>query len=361
MEVMNETERPAGTVDCDVHVPVPDVGVLRGYMTPHWQDHLDVRGIGGLPQVPMADTLPIACRPEWRGADGSVTVDPATLSVRVLGGAQDRAILTSLCPVQMYHDAHLAAAFAAALNDHLVERWLDADPRFLGSLVVPLQNVDLAVTEIERRGGDPQIVQIVLLASGDRPYGDSVYHPVWRACMDQGLAVAIHAGSAEHLPPTASGWATYHYERYVDHALAFQGQLASFLANGTFRQFPDLRVVLQESGVSWLPAFGWRFGKFWRGARVETPWIDEVPMETLRRHVRLTTEPFDASVDASTIGRLIDHMGGPDMLLFASDHPHWHATQGDVLASCDPTLRKRIAVDNPRETYPKLTESMADA
>jgi predicted TIM-barrel fold metal-dependent hydrolase len=355
------TDRPAGMVDCDVHVPVPGIGVLRGHMTQHWQDHLTVRGIGGLPQMPMADTMPIACRPEWRGTDPRVTVDPVTLAGRVLGGPQDRAILTALCPVQMYHDAHLAAAFSAAVNDHLIEHWLDADPRFLGSLVVPLQNVDLAVAEIARRGNNPQIVQIVLLASGDRPYGDPVYHPVWRACLDRGLAVAIHAGNAEHLPPTASGWPTYHYERYVDHALAFQGQLASLLANGTFRQFPDLRIVLQESGVSWLPAFGWRFGKFWRGARVETPWIDEVPMATLRRHVRLTTAPFDAPGDTATIDRMIDHMGGPGMLLYASDHPHWHGAGGDVLAFCDPVLQKLIAVQNPRETFPKLAESMADA
>ena len=51
--------------------------------------------------------------------------------------------------------------------------------------------------------------------------------------------------------------------------------LNSLLVEGVFQKFPDLRVVLIESGVTWLPASIWRVNKTWRGVRsdaaLETP------------------------------------------------------------------------------------------
>ncbi len=44
-------------------------------------------------------------------------------------------------------------------------------------------------------------------------------------------------------------------------------------------KFPKLKVVLIESGVTWLPPYLWRLSKFWRGVRNEVPWIDRPPEE----------------------------------------------------------------------------------
>ena len=81
--------------------------------------------------------------------------------------------------------------------------------------------------------------------------------------------------------------------------------------------------MLLESGVTWLPPMMWRFGKDWRGIRTEVPWVQEVPAELIRRHVRLTMQPFDAPPDPADVGRAIDQMGSDEMLLFATDYPHW--------------------------------------
>ena len=42
-------------------------------------------------------------------------------------------------------------------------------------------------------------------------------------------------------------------------------------------KFPKLKVVLIESGVTWMPPYLWRLSKFWRGVRNEVPWIDRPP------------------------------------------------------------------------------------
>jgi predicted TIM-barrel fold metal-dependent hydrolase len=53
--------------------------------------------------------------------------------------------------------------------------------------------------------------------------------------------------------------------------------LNSLVTEGVFNKFPRLKVVLMESGVTWLPAYFWRINKTWRGVRAETPWLDRPP------------------------------------------------------------------------------------
>jgi predicted TIM-barrel fold metal-dependent hydrolase len=134
-----------------------------------------------------------------------------------------------------------------------------------------------------------------------------------------------------------------------------QAQLASLLSHGVFVSFPELKVVLIESGVSWLPAFCWRFSKFWRGLRIEVPWVDRAPIEIVREHVRLTLQPFDAPPSADAVGRLLEHLGSEDMLLFSSDYPHWQFDGDDALPDGFPeSLTSRLLTGNPHDTYARM-------
>ena len=111
-----------------------------------------------------------------------------------------------------------------------------------------------------------------------------------------------------------------------------QAQLASLMSHGVFVSFPRLKVVLIESGVSWLPAFCWRLSKFWRGLRIEVPWVDRAPVEIVREHVRLTLAAVRRAADGRRGRRAFcEHLGSDDMLLFSSDYPHWQFDGDDVL------------------------------
>ncbi len=48
------------------------------------------------------------------------------------------------------------AAFTTALNDWVTKEWPDREPRLRASIVVPLQSMEDAVAEIERRASDPR-------------------------------------------------------------------------------------------------------------------------------------------------------------------------------------------------------------
>src|SRR3546814_6487039 len=108
------------------------------------------------------------------------------------------------------------------------------------------------------------------------------------------LPVGIHAGSAYRTPVTPVGWPNYYPEEYAGQAQAFQQTLTSLICEGVFAKHPDLKVVMIESGFTWLPAHLWRLGKYWKGLRMEIPWVDRPPVEIVRDHVRFTLQPVDA-------------------------------------------------------------------
>ena len=262
--------------------------------------------------------------------------------------------------MQLLFSEDMGAGFARAVNDWMAAEWLDKEPRLRASIVVPMQNAELAVEEINRVAPDRRFVQILLLVMHDHPLGKRHYWPIYAAAEKHGLPVGIHAGSAYRHPVTPLGWPTYYTEDYAAQAPAFQAALSSLVCEGVFTKFPDLKVVLLESGFTWLPAHLWRLTKFWRGLRMEIPWVDRAPTDIVRSNVRLTTQPCDAPPTTEAFQRLLDHMGSDEMLLFSTDYPHWQFDGDAVLPEgLSRELVRKIMIDNPRDTYSRLTETVA--
>jgi hypothetical protein len=346
-------------IDCDVHPGVPGMQALLPYLDDHWRTSVVERGIDSLDSISYPPNAPLSARPDLRDAKGRAGMDAEALGAQVFDrwGA-GTAILNCLYGIQLVFDEYMASAFAGALNEWIARDWLDRDPRLRASIVVPLQNVEHAVDEIERRAADKRFVQILVLAMGETPLGRRQFWPIFAAAERHGLPIGIHAGSAYRHPVTALGWPTYYVEDYASQSQGFQSQTASLISEGVFAKFPGLKVVLIESGVTWVPAFLWRFSKFWRGLRSEIPWVDRTPAEIFRDHFRLTIQPFDAPDDAATVARTIEHLGSDDMLLYASDYPHWQFDGDQVLPrGLSPELRRKVMVENPRKIYSRLSPS----
>ncbi|MFT8247225.1 amidohydrolase family protein [Roseomonas sp. BN140053] len=345
-----------GAIDCDLHPTVPSIAALLPYLDEFWRDTVEERGLESLESASYPPGAPITARPDWRGPRGAAAATVEQLREQVLDRWSPRfGILNCLYGVQLLFDENLAAAFARALNDWVTAEWLDRDPRLRASIVVPVQNTELALAEIERRAADPRFVQVLVLAAGETPLGRRDHWPIYAACEKHGLPLGVHAGSGYRHPVTSLGWPSHYVEDYSSQSQAFQSQVASLICEGVFSKFPTLRVVLLESGVTWLPGFLWRFSKFWRGLRTEVPWVDRSPGEIVRDHFRLTIQPLDAPDDPDTVRRVVDHLESDEMLLFASDYPHWQFDGDAVLPpGLSPELLRRITVDNPLATYPRL-------
>jgi uncharacterized protein len=345
-------------IDCDLHPTVPAMSALMPYLDEVWRETVVRRGIDELNTISYPSNSPLTARADWRDTRGK----PATTAERLGGEALDPfgtaiAICNCLYGVQATFSEDLGAAMARAVNDWIAREWLDRDKRLRASIVVPQQNADLAVAEIDRCAADRRFVQVLLLVSGELPLGRRQNWPIYAAAERHGLPVGIHAGSTYRHPNTPVGWASYYSEEYINQAGAFQTQLTSLITEGVFAKFPDLTVVLMESGVTWLPGYLWRLTKFWKGLRSEIPWVSDPPATIVRDRVRLTLQPFDGPPEPVTITRFMEHMGSDELLLFSTDYPHWQFEGTAAIPDgLDPGLAQKIMVDNPLRTYARLRE-----
>jgi predicted TIM-barrel fold metal-dependent hydrolase len=338
-----------GGIDCDIHPSVPNLKALHPYLTDHWRDIIVQRGMHELNSIAYPANSPLTARPDWRvegirpGSDLELlrrhALDPFRTSI---------AIANCLYGVQLLFSEDMGAGFARAVNDWMAAEWLDKEPRLRASIVVPAQSPEMAVDEINRVAADKRFVQVLMLVMNDMPLGKRHYWPIYAAAQKHGLPIGIHAGSAYRHPVTPVGWPSYYTEDYAAQAPAFQG---------VFTKFPDLKVVLLESGFTWLPAHLWRLTKFWRGLRMEVPWLDRAPTEIVKSNVRLTIQPCDGPPTEEMFQKLMEHMDSDELLLFSTDYPHWQFDGEDVLpAGLSRAMVRKIMTDNPLATYPRLTE-----
>jgi uncharacterized protein len=344
----------AGRIDCDIHPAVPSLKALLPYLDDYWRETVAQRGVHELASIAYPENAPITARPDWRPRQGKAGASLEALREQALDAfGSERAICNCLYGVHLLFGEDMAAVFARAVNDFITREWLDREPRLRASIVVPLQNPELAVAEIERCAADRRFVQVLMPVMTDQPLGRRLYWPIYAAAERHGLPLGIHAGSAYRHPVTGVGWPSYYVEDYAAQAVAFQSQLTSLICEGVFSKFPHLRVVLAESGFTWLPALVSRLTKLWRGLRTEVPWIDVSPAEIVRRNVRLTLQPVDAPPDA--LERLLEHMASDQLLLFSSDYPHWQFDGDAALPKgLSAELARKIMTDNPKQTFPRL-------
>ncbi len=344
-------------IDCDVHIAVPSIDTILPYLDEYWRAQFLMRGINRTSWTMTSEppNAPISGRPDWRPAKGNPGTDLALLQAKSLGAfGTSLAIANCIWGGMVLPSSDMSGAVCKAVNDWIAKEWLDREPRLRASIVVPQGNPELAVAEIERRASDPRFVQVLMLIAGQNLIGNRGNWPIFEAAERHKLPVGIHAGSSYHHPMMA-GWSSHYLEDYVAQSFAFEAGLVSLVSEGVFAKFPGLKVVLTESGVSWLPACTWRFDKTWRGVRAETPWVKRPLSEIARDHVRLTLQPFDEPDGGGILEQVVDQLGSDRMILFSTDFPHWHYEgTGALPVKPDTPLGRRILFENALETYPRL-------
>lgn len=322
--------RPA-LIDCDLHNELHgDVLALMPYLSERWRRHIETFGLrspsgGFYPR--FMDHREDARPPGGRraGSDASFTrqnyLDPCRVA---------HAILIPLSPAAGQQNLELGAALAQACNDWQVAEWLDPEPRFRASIVVPIEAPDLAVAEIRRRASDPRFVQVQFTGRPHEPMGRRKYWPIYEACEQYGLKVISHAFGSYGNPITAAGWASYYLEDHVGPAQAMQANLISLVVEGVFDKFPSLKVISVENGVGWLPSLMWRLDGAWSLLRDEVPHLQRRPSDYIRERVYATTQPMEEPHHPHQFGEMLEQLGSMvDHILFASDYPHWDADQPD--------------------------------
>ena len=317
-------------IDCDIHIYGDDEEFLS-YVEPAQRDWFRGQGGLGLPGYPFGHPTGWFRRDAEYDLESSSgnslettrhqLLDPFAIDAGILSGSYGLAV--SLMP-----SAYRAEAFARAHNEWVRERWLDQDARLRGSILCPAQEPQAAAAEIRRAGEDERFVQVLLVGGSERPYGDPRYLPIFEAAVECGLPVAIHSGGEAvglAAPPGGAGMPAFYIEWHTTgSAASIMSHLVSLLCHGTFDRFRTLQVLLMEGGIAWLPGILWRLDTNWRGLRNEVPWLERKPSEAAREHVSFTTQPIEHTGGRDDLlFEMLEAVGAPDILCFASDYPHW--------------------------------------
>lgn len=265
-------------------------------------------------------------------------------------------------------DPHYAAAVARASNDAVVEEWLPVDDRYYGSITVTPNNPEAAAAEIRRLGDQARMPQVLMVSGARMPMGQSYFHPIYEACAEVDKPIAIHPGSEGvgiSGPPTGVGYPTNYLEWHTDLVGSYIGHLVSMVTEGVFVKYPQLKFVMIEGGVSWLPPLLWRLDKNWRALRQTTPWLERPPSEYVYDHVLLTTQPIEEPEPIAYLHQILAMFPSDRMLMFATDFPHWDNDMPDFTARLIPEgIRRNVMSETARHLYglpaPRRRNGMPD-
>jgi len=352
VEATSRRTRPA-LIDCDHHNELDSDADIYPYLPQRWLEHVKTYGLRGAAGGYYPRFMPH--REDARPPSGRKSGSEARFSVKHFLDPENvaYAILIPLNGAGGQLNLELSAVWATAVNEWQVAEWLDVDPRFRASIVIPYEDPPAAVAEIERRASDKRFVQVQFGGRPHEPMGRRKYWPIYEACAKHGLHVMSHAFGSYGQPITGAGWPSYYVEEHVGPSQAMQANVVSMVMEGVFEHFP-IKAISVENGFAWLSSLCWRMDAAWRQLKSEVPHLKHEPSYYVRNHVYASTQPMEEPHRPEYFHQMLDHFGDlVDHILFASDYPHWDYDDPDAAfpVNLPSELQRKIYFDNAAALY----------
>lgn len=344
-------------IDCDVHHNRRNNKELATYLPEPWRSEVLKYGERTITSgiVQQDGGMRWDAVPPDGGPAGS---DPAFLREHLLDKYNYKyAILTgSGHHITAVPDPDYAAAICSAYNDHTIDQWLPVDKRFKSVIWVAHQDPLLAAQEIERLGDHPDMVMVWFSATARIPFGQRHYYPIYEAAQRKGLPIGIHLGPGNAMfaqaSPTSAGIARNYLEWHVCISQVYMSHLVSLVLEGVFERFPLLKFAFIECGISWIPHVLWTMDNLYKGMRQQAPWLKRLPSEYVADHIRFSTQPIEEPKKEEHLLQIFDMVDAENMLMFASDYPHWDFDAPEKLPRrLSETVRKKIMHDNAADLF----------
>lgn len=256
------------------------------------------------------------------------------------------------------NDRELAMLCVQAWNDWMTEEWSATAPgRYIPLMIMPLWDPQAAAREIERCAAKgarsvtfSENPTMLGLPSIHDPNG--YWEPVFAAAAANDVVISIHLGSSSFIYSTSS-----EAPRIVQVAwhggVAASGAMLDFLFSGVFQRHPNLKMLLAEGGVGWIPYFlnqATYYYKLYPGrlpAGYPRSGVDLYQL--FRDHVyscviaEAGTEPEAHEIRAVGIDNVLIETDYPHA---SSSWPHSQRTINEYLADFDADERRKITWEN---------------
>jgi predicted TIM-barrel fold metal-dependent hydrolase len=223
-------------------------------------------------------------------------------------------------------DRGLARLCVEAYNDWMIDEWCGQGRpvRLVPLTLVPLWDAELAAAEVRRcaaRGSHAVSFPEAPPALGLPSIYSDYWDPFFVACQETDTVLNLHVGSSSTRITTAP-------DAPIDLAICFlfvnsELAFADWLYSGAFELFPDLRVVLSEGQVGWMPFVAQRVDNTWtkclEGNQPSGRRAGRLPSESVAGHIF-------GSVFDDLQGLIAREQVGMERIMIETDFPHKDST-----------------------------------
>ena len=338
-----------GAVDADGHVLEPP-DLWTRYLEPRYRDRAltirkDEQGveymeIDGAPSKLVRHGMPANLAAMDRIGGIAYSREPAGLSYvdQAPLGAMDpkerlrRLDLENIARVFLYptlgvlwvaecEDEDLTQAYVRAYNRWIVDFCSDSGGRLVPIAQLSLGDPEAAEAELRRAAKDGvKGVWTPPFAWTRKPLGHPDHHRAFAAAQELGLPFGIHPSfEPKWAAPGRFGEMTslrFTFFINVTAPDAVRHAFTSLFQFGVFDQFPELRVVVLESGATWIAYWLDRMDSVYAMPQGRTVPLREKPSFYFRRQCWISADP-----DETALAAIMSNVG-EDRFFWASDFPH---------------------------------------
>ncbi|MBV29032.1 MAG: hydrolase [Actinobacteria bacterium] len=228
-------------------------------------------------------------------------------------------------------DDELRYGATRAHNRAMAEFCAD-DERLIGVALLPLDNPDRAIAEMEAAlSMGLGAMWVPHRPAGGRSPGHTDLDPVWALMANAKVPFVLHVGgdplqiepdwmNTGRPEPTdwLGGGENVRGKDMIALHQAAETFVGSLVLDGVLQRHPTLRGGVIELGAGWVPALLRRLdliAEIWKKSEPDLASLNEPPSEQIRRQMAFTPYPFE------DVGAMIRESNA-DLYLFSSDYPH---------------------------------------
>jgi predicted TIM-barrel fold metal-dependent hydrolase len=272
-------------------------------------------------------------------------------------------------------DKDLALLCVRAYNDWMIDEWCAAAPgRFIPLVLIPLWDPVAAAAELERTAAKG--ARTFAFSENPEPLGlptisdpNRYWDPVMAAAAETGMAVSMHVGSSSTMPMVWSNAPAL--ANLTFGAARAAGTMIGWLFSDMFDRHPDLKIVLSEGNIGWMPYFIERAEqvldkqRHWaKQANVQMYKGDsgtaagqmapQTDLDTLDVRRRVRDHIYGCFIEETAGLRCLDIIG-EDNVMIETDYPHSDTTWPDCIE-----VATRLVKDLPKATQRKILRTNAE-
>jgi len=256
-------------------------------------------------------------------------------------------------------DAELASAYARAYNNWIIDFCATDPKRLIPVAHISLLDIAEGVKEVQRvaklgvkgafmRAAPPSQI----------PYWDHDYDPFWSALQEANMPIGFHVSLNEYFlghqwkmsESVTAVQSPLHGYRFSVVMFDVQAAFAALCQGAVFDRFPQLKVLLLETGGGWIAHFLERMDAKHKLLSWKTG-LKHYPSEYFRRQCWISFDP-----DETTIPAMVKHCGA-NTFIWVSDFPHFDASPAAVeetnaaISALTPSEQRLILGDNVAHIY----------